>query len=616
MRSLLRKLMFVDLPLKRKFTLFACGVLFWFLLLTGIGYITLSQLQRLSHDMHTKTVPLLQYTQNSLCRLQLLEGEILQASQNHNTAPPSRFANWRSRLSALRQETLKNAKQVPRLQPPQLYNIVAPVWGWQPLETFEISSDLKPLAGRLGEVIATLTLSQQNQVPVSQLVRRLQPMYETLRHMQQRINTHQERWTEALHKVLVWSQGALLISLGLASMLLLLFTYWITRALGRPIQAIIQRLHNLAIGEVEMVEEIPVLSKDEIGVLTTDFNRLMESFQHMTLFKNVIEEDATLQDVYGRLAEVFRNEIGLTEFTIYEVNQERQSMAMAYPLNRQEEELYCNPDILAQCDLCRAVKTGHRVDATGFPRICTQFVPHHAQQLHICVPLITGGRPGGVVQFVLTPSSAQQDDVMQLQNQVSQAEAYIKQSLSVIEAKRLIETLRENTLRDPMTGLFNRRFVQDQADHIIAGVLRRQKQIGLLMCDIDYFKQVNDHYGHDVGDTILKETATLLTEQVRQSDLVVRFGGEEFLVMLLDMDPGQAEAVADKIRQAMADKKFRTGSSNLQKTISIGVSEYPADTEGFWQAIKYADVALYKAKDGGRNQVLRFTEDMWTQDDF
>ncbi|MCA1797188.1 MAG: GGDEF domain-containing protein [Geobacteraceae bacterium] len=179
-----------------------------------------------------------------------------------------------------------------------------------------------------------------------------------------------------------------------------------------------------------------------------------------------------------------------------------------------------------------------------------------------------------------------------------------------------MKTLHDSTLRDPMTGLFNRRFMQDQASHLIAMTLRRKKNIGLLMCDIDYFKQVNDKYGHDAGDAILKDCTEIMCASVRESDMVIRYGGEEFLIMLIDIEPGDSEAVAEKVRSGVEEKGFKVNGEKIRKTISVGVSEFPHDTDAFWQAIKFADVALYKAKETGRNKVVRFESHMWDDDEF
>ncbi len=137
------------------------------------------------------------------------------------------------------------------------------------------------------------------------------------------------------------------------------------------------------------------------------------------------------------------------------------------------------------------------------------------------------------------------------------------------------------------------------------------------MCDMDFFKQVNDEHGHDVGDVVLKDTSRVLRESVRESDVVIRFGGEEFLILLIDTEPGYGLEVAQKIRENIEALKFKASKGAvIKKTISMGVSEFPKDTEGFWQAIKYADVALYNAKDTGRNKCVRFIPEMWEEGSF
>ncbi len=137
------------------------------------------------------------------------------------------------------------------------------------------------------------------------------------------------------------------------------------------------------------------------------------------------------------------------------------------------------------------------------------------------------------------------------------------------------------------------------------------------MCDMDFFKQVNDEYGHDIGDSVLKDTSRVLRESVREADVVIRFGGEEFLILLIDTEPGYGIQVAEKIRENIEKTAFKSSKGGiLKKTISMGISEFPKDTDGFWQAIKYADVALYNAKDTGRNRCVRFEPEMWEEGSF
>ena len=97
---------------------------------------------------------------------------------------------------------------------------------------------------------------------------------------------------------------------------------------------------------------------------------------------------------------------------------------------------------------------------------------------------------------------------------------------------------------------------------------------------------------------------------------MIRFGGEEFLIVLLDIEKGESFKIAEKIRESMEKAKVKIPDGSVQKTISLGISEFPGDTESFWQAIKFADVSLYKAKDSGRNKAVRFTPEMWSQKNF
>jgi diguanylate cyclase (GGDEF)-like protein len=162
--------------------------------------------------------------------------------------------------------------------------------------------------------------------------------------------------------------------------------------------------------------------------------------------------------------------------------------------------------------------------------------------------------------------------------------------------------------------LYNRRYLQEYTEKIVAGVLRRGKTIGLVMCDLDYFKQVNDTYGHAAGDIVLKQTSDVIKQSVRDSDIVIRFGGEEFLAVLLDISNGESMIIAEKIRTNIQQLSIKLPDGVIQKTISLGASEFPADTGTLWSCIKYADVALYRAKEEGRNRSVRFTRDMWKED--
>ena len=327
-------------------------------------------------------------------------------------------------------------------------------------------------------------------------------------------------------------------------------------------------------------------------------------------FKQAIEEDQHKSEIYNRLAEVLRSKFEFRRFTIYEVAYSKNRMiAVAGDPPSSNLCRHCDQSVLTEANSCRAKRTGHVVDGIASPGICTMFRPESDDDAHLCLPIVLSGTAGCIVQAVV---HKQEGNLVQAL--LPFLAVYLRETGPVLEAKRLMDSLRENSLRDAMTGLYNRRFIEEYVGTMMSGVERRKGIFSILMLDFDYFKQVNDTHGHEAGDKVLKSLAELLGRSVRGSDIVVRYGGEEFLVILLDTDAENAVAVGEKIRGEIAATKVNVASAVLQKTISIGVAQYPVDADSFWQVVKFADVALYEAKRTGRNRVIRFEASMWQED--
>ncbi len=326
-------------------------------------------------------------------------------------------------------------------------------------------------------------------------------------------------------------------------------------------------------------------------------------------FKQAIEEDETKTEIYQRLATLLQQDHQITTFSIYELNnQKHQIIPILVDGQLGADCRWCDPQILIRPEACRARRTGHMVDGVTTPEICYAFRPTgDGRHRHICFPIIQSGAVGSVLQLVTTPQD--QQHLLDIEPYIN---VYLREASPVLETKRLMETLREANLRDPMTGLNNRRFLEEYVETLIHNVQRKKSHLSILMLDLDYFKMVNDTYGHDAGDAVLKALAKVLKQSVRASDMVIRYGGEEFLIILQDAEGGQADVIAEKIRLAVEALKTQVAGIVIEKTISIGISDFPTDSDTFWQAVKYADVALYQAKDTGRNRVVRFDTSMWT----
>ena len=351
---------------------------------------------------------------------------------------------------------------------------------------------------------------------------------------------------------------------------------------------------------------VPVISKDEIGTLAAILNNLVLDICNLSRFRRTIEADATTFEVYKRLGFIFREQLHLPSFVIWELSEHGERIKPVYTWPHDMEAETCR---MSNANLCRAKRTGEIVSSAEYVDICPVF-PLSDVMTHCCVPMMVGGEILGVVQFLfLFVNSAQRQE--NLETSLQQAQQYLREALPVLHAKRLAENLQKMATRDPLTGLDNRRFLESSINALVEGVIRRDSSMALLMCDMDFFKKVNDTYGHDVGDIVLKGLAQTLRKCCRSSDVVIRYGGEEFLILLMDCNPKKAMEVAEKIRATVEDQQFRFEGGSLSKTLSIGVSLFPGDTSAFWECLKFSDVALYKAKESGRNRVVRFESDMW-----
>ncbi|MDP2809438.1 MAG: diguanylate cyclase [Rhodocyclaceae bacterium] len=337
---------------------------------------------------------------------------------------------------------------------------------------------------------------------------------------------------------------------------------------------------------------------------------MVETLTDVAHFKQTIEEDETKAEIYARLSVAVEKHFDVHEYSIYEVLPGRnQMLPMFVDGEVQGACRWCDPQILVRSEACRARRTGHTVNSIDAPGICYSFQPppEAGSRRHICFPVIQSGTVGSVLQLVVADADRQR-----AQDLVPYISVYLREAAPVLEAKRLTETLRESNLRDPMTGLHNRRFLEESVETLVAQARRRNAHMAILMLDLDYFKMVNDTYGHDAGDAVLKSLAKVLTQAVRASDYVIRYGGEEFLMLMQDVDGDQATVVAEKIRAAVEEMKVQVAGKVLQKTISIGIADFPGDSDTFWQTVKFADVALYHAKETGRNRVIRFKPELWS----
>lgn len=171
------------------------------------------------------------------------------------------------------------------------------------------------------------------------------------------------------------------------------------------------------------------------------------------------------------------------------------------------------------------------------------------------------------------------------------------------EVLALQEQLREQSIRDPLTGLHNRRYMEDALERELLVAQRQGKPVSVVIVDVDHFKSINDRHGHLAGDEVLRGVAETMKRLARASDIFCRYGGEEFLLVLPGLAADEAGARAEKIRQALAATPIESGQAAITLTASFGVAACPLHGQSAEELVARADQALYQAKRGGRDQV-------------
>ena len=323
-------------------------------------------------------------------------------------------------------------------------------------------------------------------------------------------------------------------------------------------------------------------------------------------FKKTIELDNSKELVYSRLVSVLKEKYKIENFSLHEIDKNTKFRTAIYIF----DQISCFPAVNKNADLCRAYRTDTEVVSTDFPNLCESCKDLNHD--YICIPFDINNEVSLTINIIIKDLS----EFDTINTSINSIKNYLEAAKPVIESKILTDKLRDTTLRDGMTGLYNRRFLEQFIDKLAKQALRNETNYSVMMLDIDYFKMINDTYGHDIGDIVIKGLSEVISKNIRDSDLAIRYGGEEFVIMLHNSTLEGSLEVAQKIHKEFNLLKFQAGTEIIQKTISIGVSQFPSDAASIWKCIKFADTALYYAKEHGRNQVIKFEPEMFIGDDF
>lgn len=264
-------------------------------------------------------------------------------------------------------------------------------------------------------------------------------------------------------------------------------------------------------------------------------------------------------------------------------------------------EVRPQPDTFSP-DQCWAIRRGriHQVNANHNELVCDHVAQPEPTDTIFCVPLMAQNDIYGMLYIEI----AEQESA-HIEDHKLVITAFAELTALALANVRLRENLRHQSIRDPLTGLYNRRYLEDFLFKQIHQAKRTNANLSVLMFDLDHFKKLNDTYGHDAGDIALKEFAKILQNDIRVSDIAARYGGEEFILVLYGTSAEAACARATSILNAISMVHIRYGAQVVGSlTVSIGIADFPSDAETMETLIEAADRALYLAKNNGRNQYV------------
>ena len=312
-------------------------------------------------------------------------------------------------------------------------------------------------------------------------------------------------------------------------------------------------------------------------------------------FRKTIEHDESIDEVYKRFAVVLENKFDIHDFNFIEADTTNKSTEIVYIQN----DILCDP----LTNGCRSDRTNTLVDSCQFSAVCDKF---KSDKFYLCIPYSISND----LDFIVSIVSDTKEEHERVRELLPLIQDYVDTAKPEIVSKKLMQILERNAQTDPLTGLYNRKFLEKYIDTALYNGMYKNIVCGVMMVDIDFFKLINDNYGHDIGDIAIKTIANTLIDVAGENDRIIRFGGEEFIVVVTDCTEEKLNNVAEEIRIAFGQQKIQAGSEEFSKTVSIGTALFPNKNKDFWKYIKQSDIALYEAKQTGRNKVIRYAEGM------
>jgi diguanylate cyclase (GGDEF)-like protein len=401
----------------------------------------------------------------------------------------------------------------------------------------------------------------------------------------------------------------LVVGVSLAALLaaiLVILTGVVTRLIAAPVLQLIRASEQVGRGDFAPV--LPPVVDNEFGVLSRSFSHMTtalrcerEEIASLNRFSEAVTQCTSEIEVYDLLLHFLKERFQPGQVIIFKLNPAENYLEAAATLVPLPKEAGAWP-VIEEPHNCKAVRAGRSfvVNDVQVEPLCPSKFVLPSEGSYYCGPLIAGGIIIGSVRMEAAKDLLTPDRQRLL-------ESYLSGAASALSNLRLLDRMKQQANIDMLTGLYNRRFLEDYTRKLFAIARRRAQPVGMIMLDLDHFKGFNDIYGHEIGDRILRHFAKTVTNCMRETNLAARYGGEEFVVILPDTGAQDCAQVAERIRKAVVTMVVPSNTEKPlpQLTVSIGVAAFPEHGGTLEEVIQSADKALYESKRSGRNRVTQ-----------
>jgi len=356
------------------------------------------------------------------------------------------------------------------------------------------------------------------------------------------------------------------------------------------LNALLEKLEN-TIGAIEKNLSLFISDRNKIFKDPLEKSKsIVEDISDIYKFKRTIEQDLNKEIIYERLVKIFKTHLGISDISMYEVDVKKDIRILIYD---DTPEKFCDIADHQTSEHCRAYRTKSIVTSDDFEDVCKACTTHK-EYLCINYPIDEN------ITLVINIKPADKEELFENKKVIGYIKNYLESARPVLQNKILTEILQRSNMIDGLTQIYNRKYLDIFMDTKIKGY----KEYSLAMIDIDFFKKVNDTFGHDAGDIVLKGLSDIFRRSIKPEDIAFRFGGEEFVIFMPDVK--SAKETVQNIKDNFEDTTFNLNGQSLKKTLSAGIACYTNDGSSPWQIIKYTDVAMYEAKNSGRNKIVLY----------